>query len=344
MKESSQCFAKTVCVLSALLLLPTAAFAEKPPISGTSKPEFAPVDEAAVEFRTTIACDALTVAISKDGKLLYARGFGWRDAKHKLPAQSSTLMRIASVTKPFTESAVRKLVRDHKLTYDTKAFDFLKLPPPANAKEDPRLKEITVQMLLDHKGGWDRNKAFDPMFATQKIEKSLGLKHPARPADVVRYMLGQPLQFDPGSRSEYSNFGYCVLGRVIEKAAGKPYFNYVRDEILQPIGITDIKLAHDAVKNRDPEEAYYPAEVLVEVMDSHGGLIASAPASARSWITTGSTANHATPISAAPGLSSAACPAQPPWFTNAPMALTSPSSATTAAINHSTKITPLFSS
>ena len=116
------------------------------------------------------------------------------------------------------------------------------------------------------------------MFATQKIEKSLGLKHPARPADVVRYMLGQPLQFDPGSRSEYSNFGYCVLGRVIEKAAGKPYFNYVREEILQPIGITDIKLARDAPKNRDPEEAYYPADVLVEVMDSHGGLIASAPA------------------------------------------------------------------
>ena len=275
---SSRSLVKTNCVLIALLLLPTAAFAEKPPISGTSKPEFAPVDEAALEFRTSIACDALTVAISKDGKLLYARGFGWRDAKHKLPAQSSTLIRIASVTKPFTEAAVRKLVREQKLTYDTKAFEFLKLSPPSSAKEDPRLKEITVQMLLDHKGGWDRNKAFDPMFATQKIEKSLGLKHPARPADVIRYMLGQQLQFDPGSRSEYSNFGYCVLGRVVEKASGKTYFNYVREEILQPIGITDIKLAHDAVKNRDPEEAYYPAEVLVQVMDSHGGLIAAAPA------------------------------------------------------------------
>ena len=156
---SSRNLVKTICVLIALLLLPVPAFAEKPPISGTSKPEFAPVDEAAVEFRTTIACDALTVAISKDGKLLYARGFGWRDTKHELPAQSSTPTRIASVTKPITESAVRKLVRDHKLSYDTKAFDFLKMSPPANAKEDPRLKEITVQMLLDHKGGWDRNPA-----------------------------------------------------------------------------------------------------------------------------------------------------------------------------------------
>ena len=88
-------------------------------------------------------------------------------------------------------------------------------------------------------------------------------------------MLGQQLQFDPGSRSEYSNFGYCVLGRVVEKASGKTYFNYVREEILQPTDIHRIKLAHDAVKNRDPEEAYYPAEVLVQVMDSHGGLIRS---------------------------------------------------------------------
>ncbi len=255
-----------------------AAISPTPPIAGTAPPEFAAVDQAAQQFKSTIGCDALTVAVSREGKLLYSRGFGWRDAQHKVPAQSSTLMRIASVTKPITESAVRKLVRDHKLSYDTKAFEFLKMSPPAGAKEDPRLNEITVQLLLDHKGGWDRNKAFDPMFSTQKIEKALGLKHPARPADVVRYMLGQPLQFDPGSRLEYSNFGYCVLGRVIEKASGKPYFNYIRDEILKPIGITDIKLARDNPTNRDPEETYYPAQVLVEVMDSHGGLIATAPA------------------------------------------------------------------
>ena len=74
---SSRSLVKTNCVLIALLLLPTAAFAinRSRPLAAPQTP-FAPVDEAALEFRTSIACDALTVAISKDGKLLYARGFG----------------------------------------------------------------------------------------------------------------------------------------------------------------------------------------------------------------------------------------------------------------------------
>jgi D-alanyl-D-alanine carboxypeptidase len=92
-------------------------------------------------------------------------------------------------------------------------------------------------------------------------------------------MIAQPLQFDPGERSEYSNFGYCVLGRVIEKASGMSYGEYIQQELFKSIGIEDIKIARNLPRTRDPREVWYPGpDVLVEVMDSHGGLIASAPA------------------------------------------------------------------
>lgn len=253
--------------------------AEELPTTGTAVPAFEPLDEAVLEFANLIGAQAVTVAVSKNRELLYSRGYGWRDVNKKQPTQPDALMRIASVTKPFTAAAVRQLIRQQKLTFDTKAFELLTISPPPGVKPDPRLKEITVAQLLDHKGGWDRNESFDPMFRTHRIERSLRLRRPAQPTDVIRYMLGQPLEFDPGERYEYSNFGYCVLGRVIEKANGKPYFEYIRDDICKPLGITDVKLARNAPRARDPREVWYAGQdVNVEVMDAHGGLIASAPA------------------------------------------------------------------
>ena len=80
------------------------------------------------------------------------------------------------------------------------------------------------------------------MFITGKIEKALKLTRPVTPVNVIEYMLAQPLQFTPGEKSVYSNFGYCILGRVIEKITGQPYETAVRRDLLQPLGIKDMKL------------------------------------------------------------------------------------------------------
>ena len=92
------------------------------------------------------------------------------------------------------------------------------------------------------RGGWDRDKSFDPMFIPIKIAKTFGTEPPANQEQIIRYMLTQPLDFDPGEREAYSNFGYCVLGRVIEKVSGKPYGKYVQEEVLAPLGIHDMRL------------------------------------------------------------------------------------------------------
>jgi CubicO group peptidase (beta-lactamase class C family) len=264
-----------------LALSSSLALAEDRPLSGKKVPGFEPVDKAVLEFMDTVDCQAATVAVSRDGRLLYSRGYGWADEEKKKPVPADALMRIASATKPVTAAAVRNAIRAKHLSLDTKAFDFIGVKPPGGKAADPRIKKITVGQLLDHKGGWDRDAAFDPMFRTAEIEKTLGLTKPATPVNVIEYMLTQPLQFDPGAKSVYSNFGYCVLGRVLEKAMKKPYADCIQQSVCKPAGIKDMKLGSGEPTKRDPREVWYPVRegaFSLDVMDAHGGLIASAPA------------------------------------------------------------------
>lgn len=272
-----KCLTSSAILISALTI-GGASFAQKPPMTGTAVPEFKPLDQAVLDYGYLVKCNAATVAVSKDGELLYSRGYGWRDARLKQPTPPDTLMRTSYCSRAITAAAVRTLIRDDKLTLDTKVFDFLKIAPPPGARQDPRLEKITVAHLLNDSGGWSKKETFDPMFHTRQIEQSLQLPHPARQADIIRYILGQPLQFDPGYQKAASNFGYCVLGRVIEKASGQPYGTYIREAVFKPLEITDIKLARNLPKDRDPREVWYPGlDVSVEILDSCAGLIASAP-------------------------------------------------------------------
>jgi CubicO group peptidase (beta-lactamase class C family) len=143
---------------------------------------------------------------------------------------------------------------------------------------DPRLFQITVGQLLEYQGGWDAQMTFDPFTRLREIQKSLRLSHRPHPNDVIRYMLGQPLQFDPGKRSAPSNLGFCVLGRVVEKASGESYEKYIVERIFRPLGVDDVKLARSLPRERDPREVWYPVkDMVVEITDSYGGLVASAP-------------------------------------------------------------------
>jgi N-acyl-D-amino-acid deacylase len=237
-----------------------------------------------------------TLAVSRDGKLLWARGYDFAVAAGQRPIQPDDPFRIASVTKAITAAAIRALVRDGKLSLDTKVFPLLGLKSPPGQKPDPRLNNITIRHLLEHKGGWDREKTFDPMFRPLEMAAALKGPGPAGPVDVIRYMMGKPLQFDPGTKESYSNFGYCVLGRVIEKASGQSYLAYVRRKICEPLGMRNVELGRSLPGCRNPREPIYhsprkgrnvldpeskeevPAPdgtFYLEAMDAHGGLIAS---------------------------------------------------------------------
>lgn len=268
--------------------------------SADAEPPLASFDHEVEQYMRARGVPGGALAVVKDGKLLHARGYGWADRENRTPAKADSLFRIASISKPITAVAVLQLVEQGKLKLDDRAFDLAPLPAvvPEGKKPDPRLARVTIRQLLEHSGGWDRDKSYDPMFRPELIANAVGTPPPAGPEAVIRYMLGQPLDFDPGSQYAYSNFGYCVLGRVIEKASGLKYEDYVRKHVLAPAGITTMRIGATLEKNRLPGEVRYysptdrrglsvfpslPGEVPVcygtfhlEAMDAHGAWVASA--------------------------------------------------------------------
>lgn len=236
------------------------------------------LDEAILRFIEKSRCTGATLAVSKGDEIIYARGYGWLDAEKSAPTPPDAMFRVASISKPITAAAIRQLIRDGKLSLDDKVWDVLQLKPPAGVNVDPRWREITIGQLLEHKGGWDiKGLGFDPMFQAKRVAKELGLNHPAGPDDVVRWMLDKPLQFDPGKRDAYSNFGYCLLGRVIEKVTKRPYLTYLRQNIFKPVGIDpkEVQIAFADEAKRNKREPWYNEPLAVDVMDAHGGVVIS---------------------------------------------------------------------
>ena len=244
------------------------------------------------------AQDARRRARSGEGWPVCPRArYGWADKERQQRVEPTSLFRIASISKPVTAVAVLKLVEQGS-SLDDRAFDFLALKPLPDAKPDPRLRTVTIRQCLQHTGGWDRDKSYDPMFRPKLIATAVGEAAPAGPAAVIRYMMGQPLDFDPGTRYAYSNFGYCVLGRVIEKLTGKSYEDYVKEVVLAPAGIQSMRLGRSLETGRAPGEVRYhmpgsetaesvfpglPPKVPwpygafnLEAMDAHGAWLASA--------------------------------------------------------------------
>lgn len=146
--------------------------------------------------------------------------------------------------------------------------------------KDDRLNKITTGDLLEHKGGWDREKSFDPVFGLPEPDTRFPSFEKMEPQHLVAYMASRPLQFDPGTKSVYSNFGYVVLGRVVEKATGLSYREYLRGNFLPLIQTTAMDVAANEPNELLREVSYPPAahSLNVKVMDGAGGLMASAPA------------------------------------------------------------------
>jgi len=258
-----------------------------------------PLDHLFTTFMRSHHVPGCSVAITDHGRLVYARAFGFADIAEKKPVTQSSLFRIASVSKPITAVAVLQLVEQGKLKLDDPVFNILKYEPHLEdgAKFDVRQNQITIRQLLQHRGGWDRDQSFDAMFQSVRFADSLGVASPAGPDDVIRCMLGLPLDFTPGERYAYSNYGYCLLGRVIEVLSKQSYEDYVKEHVLAPIGIHSMRLGKSRLERRfDEEVRYYDpgtdqsvfavdrgqkvplayGAFNVEAMDAHGGWLASA--------------------------------------------------------------------
>ena len=270
-------------------------------VTGNYVPELVHFDRLFRNFLAKYRIPGASFALARDGQILYARGFGYADLATERPVFPDSLFRIASISKCLTAIEVMRLVERGKLKLDTPILEII--GNSYGAPVDPRWERITIRRLLQHTGGWDRDATFDPMFHAIEIAREFKTDPPATPAMIIRSMLRKPLDFNPGERYAYSNFGYCLLGRVIERVTGTSYEEAIDRDVLVPLKIDsrDFRLGKSLIKDRaSGEVSYYagafPKEGAVvgrplgrkvelpygawshESLDAHGGWIATASA------------------------------------------------------------------
>lgn len=219
----------------------------------------------------------LAVTIARRGAIEYSVGLGLADKDRNRPVLPDSSFRIASLSKSVTSVAIFKLVEARRLRLDDMVFapngileDYL-----PSGGFDEQVRAITIDHLLTHTaGGWPNDQR-DPMF----------LLNDADHRELIEHTLAtRPLDHRPGRSYAYSNFGYCLLGRVIERASGTTYEAFVRETVLDPAGARGFRLGGNLLSQAQADEVRYydptgwdPYGMNVARMDAHGGWVASAP-------------------------------------------------------------------
>ncbi|MEK7950326.1 serine hydrolase domain-containing protein [Luteolibacter soli] len=263
------------CLKRLAFTLPALAFprAWAVPTLDPAGKEAEAIEALAQKFMKEFSVPGLSVAFAHQGKMVFRGAYGFADETSQEKLTPEHTFRIASVSKPLTSVAIYGLIEQGKLKPDAKVFvpDGL-LAVDGGKKLPPKVGDVTVHHLLTHTaGGWGNDRD-DPMFQHPELGH----------ADLIaRTVRDHPLQNDPGTSYAYSNFGYCVLGRIVEKLTGKPYDQHVRETVLERCDIHTMKIAGNTLAERGADEVVYygrngenPYNMNVRRMDSHGGWIA----------------------------------------------------------------------
>lgn len=254
------------------------------------------LDESIRSFQKKWAIKGISVAVTKDGRLVYAKGFGYANKEAGETVKPGHLFRIASVSKLITALTVMHLSEEGMLELDDHVFgpDGILNDPQYLNYIDSRIEQITIRQLLTHTAGWSRRSG-DPMFTPHAIARKMDVDLPVDCETIIRYTLGKKLNYQPGTRYSYSNLGYVILGEVIEKVTGIGYEDYIKIAILNPLGIYDMHLGNSypeekAVNEVIYYEAFKSAKVLAYdsnrdfVPKTYGGSDVKALGAAGGWI------------------------------------------------------------
>ena len=218
-----------------------------------------PIDSMVNRVMRSMRLAGASVAVVKDEKLVYAKGFGFADKEAKVEVQPYHLFRIGSVSKLITAMAILKLVDEGELSLDDYVFGergLLKGKTYSGIK-NRNFYQIKVKHLLNHTSGWSLITYGDPMFIPHKIHKMDRVSYPIEFDDVIHFVVTRHLPYKPGTRFDYSNFGYCLLGRIIEETTGDDYEDWVQEEILEPNGIEEMRIAGNFEGDRLRDEVKY---------------------------------------------------------------------------------------
>lgn len=267
--------------------------------TGPSVPALSAFDDWARNWMEDNEVYASSLCVVKDGRLVLARGYTLADANYPI-TQPTSLFELASTTKPLTSIAVHQHF-ENPASGLAPGNGMMSYFPGLNP-QDNRCNNTTVYDLLTHQGGWNRNISPDPMvFSDETIAAALNIPLPIDKSDILQYMIEtQNMDFAPGTQSQYSNFGYSVLGQIIERVnPGFTYAQIMQRDVFAPLGITRAKIGGSTFAQQDPNQVrshlYDPwlqASVMSPLqpavaaqygdlnypnMDSHGAWIMAAP-------------------------------------------------------------------
>jgi len=285
-------------VLAAALLVALGGAAEAPAEpTGSALPGLESYDEMMTALIKKWDVPGAGLAVAHQGKLVLVRGYGLANKERSIAVEPTSRFRLASLSKTVTAVAVLQLVQDSRLKLDDKIVPILgDIGPRADRITDSRVHDITVRHLLQHSGGFDRNRSGDVVFMPGAVDAAQRQGGPLPPdcPTIMRDALERKLDFAPGERFAYSNIGYCILGRVVERVTGVTYEAHVRQRVLGPVGATRMTLGH-TLRPADGEVTYYDyrgakdvkampglglkiapqpyGAFALETMDSYGGWI-----------------------------------------------------------------------
>jgi CubicO group peptidase (beta-lactamase class C family) len=278
-KETSRrLFLKNFLGAAAMAALPLRGLSQGNQPTGMERGE---MGRLAAAFKSKFSVPALSIAISRNGQFVFDQGFGFNQGmavgniKNLGPANMSSLFRIADVTMPITAVTIFMLMEQGKLNLTDKVFGASGILGSKYGKNPYKqyVTEITVDHLLTHTcGGWPADSS-DPMVHADSWDQ----------AKLIGWTLDNlALTSPPGEHWAYCNFGYCLLGRVIEQITGQPYETYVQNNVLAPCGISNMRIAGNTLKQRAPNEVVYvgqynedPYKMNVARMDANAGWLAT---------------------------------------------------------------------
>lgn len=249
-----------------------------PPVPDTQK-DIAAIDGKLQAFMTTYNIPGASLAVSKNGKLVYLKAYGVADKTTNEKLTTAHRFRLASVSKSYTGIAILKLVQEGKITLDGKVFgagsilgtDYGTAPYNAN------LTSITVRQLLQHvTGAWGASTGGDVI--------------DANPAYTNKQLLDwiintRTMPKAPGTFYDYSNVNYFILGRIIEKISGKSYINYIKEDLGAGVGANSLDIAGKTLADKKSNEVSYAGQgtdapftytIAFPRRDADGGLISTA--------------------------------------------------------------------
>lgn len=195
------------------------------------------IDKLVTDTLARTGVPGASIAVVKDGALVYVKAYGDAKVEPKAPATTQMRYSIGSISKQFTATAILLLQEQGKLSLDDKVAKYI--------PDLTRANEVTIRQLLSHTSGyqdyWPQDYVMRPMLEPISARK------------LMDTWAKIPLDFEPGTKWQYSNTNYVIAGVIVEKVAGRPFFQYLQQNIFKPLGMTSVMdVDQDRLTESDP--------------------------------------------------------------------------------------------